>query len=38
VRPAVGVVSITTGYAADNPFLFSFLVVAFVLFLLMVRT
>jgi len=35
---AVGALSVTSGYAADNPFLFSFLIVAVVLFLLMVRT
>lgn len=35
---ATAVVAVTTGYAADNPFLFSFLVVAAVLFLLMLRT
>jgi hypothetical protein len=35
---AHGVVSITSGYAVDNPFLFSFMVAAVVMFLLMVRT
>ena len=35
---AHGVVSTTSGYAVDNPYLFSFMVAAVVLFLLMVRT
>lgn len=35
---AHGVVSVTSGYAVDNPFLFSFMVAAVVMFLLMVRT
>ena len=35
---ALGAVAVTSGYAADKPFLFSFLIVAVVLFLLMVRT
>ncbi len=37
VRPAMGIVSLTTGFAADNPFLFWFLVGALVLFVLMVK-
>ena len=35
---ASSVLSMTGSYAADNPFLFSFLVVAGVLFVLMLRT
>jgi hypothetical protein len=35
---ASGALAVTSGYATDNPFLFSFLLVAVVLFLLMVRT
>lgn len=35
---AHGVLSTTSGYAVDNPYLFSFMVAAVVLFLLMVRT
>jgi hypothetical protein len=35
---AYAAVSIGSDYAADNPFLFSFLVVAVVLFMLMIRS
>jgi hypothetical protein len=35
---AYAAMSIGSGYASDNPFLFSFLVVAVVLFMLMVRS
>ena len=35
---AYAAVSIGTDYAADNPFLFSFLVVAVILFMLMLRS
>ena len=35
---AHGVLSTTSAYAVDNPYLFSFMVAAVVLFLLMVRT
>ena len=35
---AMDVVSITTGYAGDNPVMFSFFIVAAVLLMLMVKT
>ena len=35
---AMGAISITSGYAADNPVMFSFAVVAALLFMLMVKS